>query len=142
MVSLTIVLTFGLPFLATMGTYNSSFQKQHVKLIQVLDSDVGLRINDVHSREGIKDLALYTWLLGDTSLWGTQRLDDKLVSIEYSLADKWQANVTNAKQRYPSNYRPEANWFWRATLYSLLSLGVLLYLLFTHSKLLPLVLSD
>ena len=70
MVSLTIVLTFGLPFLATMGTYNSSFQKQHVKLIQVLDSDVGLRINDVHSREGIKDLALYTWLLGDTSLWG------------------------------------------------------------------------
>ena len=137
MISLTIVLTFGLPFLATMGTYNSSFQKQHVKLIQVLDSDVGLRINDVHSQEGIKDLALYTWLLGDTSLWGTQRLDDKLVSIEYSLADKWQTNVTNAKQRYPSNYRPEANWFWRATLYSLLSLVVLLYLLFTHSTNLP-----
>ena len=84
----------------------NSFQKQHVKLIQVLDSDVGLRINDVHSREGIKDPALYTWLLGDTSLWGRKRLDDKLVSIEYSLADKWQANVTNAKQRYPSNYRP------------------------------------
>ena len=133
MMSLTLAVTFGLPFLATMGTYSSAFQKQHVKLIQVLDSDIGLRINDVQSQEGIKDLALYTWLLGDTSLWGTQRLDDKLVSIEYSLADKWQANINHATQRYPSNYRPEANWFCCATLYGLLSLVVLLYLLFTHS---------
>ena len=133
MMSLTIVLTFGLPFLATMGTYSSAFQKQHVKLIQVLDSDVGLRINDIQSQEGVKDLALYTWLLGDTSLWGARRLDDKLASIEYKFADKWKTNLTHATQRYPSDYRPEANWFWRAAFFSLFSFVVLLYLLFTRS---------
>lgn len=101
-------------------------QQKQIKLRTVLDTDIGMRLNEENPKEFAKDLALYCWFLGDTSVWTTSRLDKKTSEISYSFNEKWTSIYQKAVHQYPEEYHPESNWFIYCIF--LLSLSLLLAL--------------
>ena len=113
-------------FLYQTTTLPLDVQQKQVKLRTVLDTDIGMRLNEESPKEFAKDLALYCWFLGDTSVWTTSRLDKKVSEISYSVTEKWTSIYHKAAHQYPEEYHPESNWFIYCI--SLLSLSLLLAL--------------
>lgn len=113
-------------FLYQTTTLPLDVQQKQVKLRTVLDTDIGMRLNEESPEDFAKDLALYCWFLGDTSVWTMSRLDKKASEISYSVTEKWTSIYHKAAHQYPEEYHPESNWFIYCIF--LLSLSLLLAL--------------
>ena len=111
-------------FLYQETTLPLGLQKKQVKLRTVLDTDIGMRLSEESPKEFAKDLALYCWFLGDTSVWTSSRLDQKASEMSYSVTEKWASIYHKAAHQYPEDYHPESNWLTSAIV--LLSLSLLL----------------
>jgi hypothetical protein len=111
-------------FLYQTTTLPLDVQQKQVKLRTVLDTDIGMRLSEENPKEFAKDLALYCWFLGDTSVWTTSRLDKKTSEMSYSVTEKWASIYHKAAHQYPEDYHPESNWLTSAIV--LLSLSLLL----------------